>query len=71
MLTAYLQCVFQTGDERYLLHSLAHKESMQSTPTSDIKWHQMQRIVIQQPGTAEGQGDYFYCKKGSKRSLSQ
>lgn len=44
MLTAYLQClsIFQMGDEMYLLHSTAHKESMQSTQTYDIKWHSIE-----------------------------
>lgn len=44
MLTAYLQClsIFQMGDEMYLLHSPAHKESMQSTQTYDIKWHSIE-----------------------------
>lgn len=62
MLTAYLQClsIFHMGDEMNLLHSPAHKGSMQSTQTYDINGiqlnsrHQMQRIVIQQPQTAEG-----------------
>jgi len=44
MLTAYLQRlnIFQMGDEMYLIHSPAHKESMQSTQTYDIKWHSIE-----------------------------